>query len=543
RHLRRYREVLEVLGRHGFAVVADAVGLRRPWPRRRPREPVVPGPVHLRQALEELGPTFVKLGQVLSLRADLLPREYLDELDLLQDRVPPQPFEASRAVIERELGAPLERLFRHVDPEPLASASLGQVHGAELPDGRPVVVKVLRQGVEATVRTDLEIIQDLARLAAQRLGPLPFDPVELADEFARIMRRELDYRVEARQIQRFRRNFRGDGRIRIPRVYVDRSSARVLTMERLRGARITDFDALERMGVDRRRLARTGAEIFLKMVLVDRYFHGDPHPGNLLVLPGGQLGLLDFGMVASLRPELTEQIARTFMAAVRQDPRGAVRSMRRMGIVPPTADRAALERDLEDLIARNYGRPIRELSLGEVVADSLEMVARHRLRLPGELLLLARALTILDGLARTLDPGFNALEVAVPFARRLWLRRLRPGSHLAAAVDDVQELVEVTRTLPERVDPLLEQVEAGRLTLGLRLDQETHPASRRADRAANRLALAVLAAGLAVAGGVMWGQPATPKLLGVPVLAAGAVTASMLAAAMLAWAIWRSGRL
>ena len=542
RHLRRYREVLEVLGRHGFAVVADAVGLRRPWPRRRPREPVVPGPVHLRQALEELGPTFVKLGQVLSLRADLLPREYLDELARLQDQVPPQPFDAIRAVIEQELGAPLERLFRHVDPEPLASASLGQVHGAELPDGRPVVVKVLRPGVEATVRTDLEIIQDLARLAAQRLGPLPFDPVELADEFARIMRRELDYRVEARQIQRFRRNFRGDGRIRIPRVYVDRSSARVLTMERLHGVRITDFEALERMGVDRRRLARTGAEIFLKMVLVDRYFHGDPHPGNLLVLPGGQLGLLDFGMVASLRPQLTEQIARTFMAVVRQDPRGAVRSMRRMGIVPPTADRAALERDLEDLIARNYGRPIRELSLGEVVADSLEMVARHRLRLPGELLLLARALTILDGLARTLDPGFNALEVAVPFARRLWLRRLRPGSHLAAAVDDVQELVEVTRTLPERVDRLLEQLEAGRLTLGLRLGQETHPALRRAERAANRLALAVLAAGLALAGGVMWGQP-SPKLLGVPVLAAGAVMASMLAAAVLIWAIWRSGRL
>lgn len=543
RHLRRYREVVEVLARHGFVVVLDALGLRQLLPRRARRAVSTPGPVHLRQALEELGPTFIKLGQVLSLRADLLPKEYVDELARLQDRVPPQPFEASRALIERELGAPIERLFRRIDPEPLASASLGQVYAAELLDGRPVVVKVLREGVEAQVRTDLEIIHDLAQLAAERLGQIHFDPVALADEFARIMRRELDYRIEARQILRFRRNFRGDGRIHIPRVHLDRSTARVLTMERLSGAKITDFAALERMGVDRRRLARNGAEIFLKMVLVDQYFHGDPHPGNLLVEPGGRLGLLDFGMVASLRPETTEQLTRTFLAVVRQDVRGAVRSMRRMGIVPPNADLSALERDLEDLVARNYGRPISELSLGEVVADAVELVARHRLRLPAELLLLARALSILDGLGRMLDPAFNALEVALPFARRLWLRRARVDRRLVKFVYDVQEVVELVRTLPERVDRLLEQVETGRVTLGLRLSQESYPELRRAERAVNRLSLAMLAAGLAVAGSLLWGQPGTPRLAGVPILAAAAVAASVLAAMALAWAIWRSGRL
>lgn len=542
RHLRRYREVVEVLARHGFALLVDALGLRSMLPRPARRGPP-PGPVHLRRALEELGPTFIKLGQVLSLRADLLPREYVEELSRLQDRVPPQPFQLSRALIERELGAPVERLFRRLDPEPLASASLGQVHAAELPDGRPVVVKVLREGVEATVRTDLEIIGDLARLAAERLGTAHVDPVELADEFARIMRREMDYRIEARQIQRFRRNFRGDGRICIPRVYARLSTARVLTMERLEGARITDFEALRRMGIDRRRLARTGAEIFLKMVLVDRYFHGDPHPGNLLVLPDGRLGLLDFGMVASLRPEVTEHLTRTFLAVVRQDARAAVRSMRRMGIVPPGVDRAALERDLDDLIARNYGRPIGELSLSEVVADSLEIVSRHRLRLPGELLLLARALTILDGLGRALDSGFNALEVAVPFARRMWLRRLRAGPRLLAAADELQELGEVVRTLPEGVDRLLELAEQGRLSLGLQMGRESQPAMRRAERAVNRLSLALLSAGLAVAGSLLWGQPGTPRLLGVPVLAAAAVTGSALAAGALVWAIWRSGRL
>ena len=543
RHLRRYREVVEVLARHGFAVVLDALGLRQFLPRRLRGAVATPGPVHLRQALEELGPTFIKLGQVLSLRADLLPKEYVDELERLQDRVPPQPFEVSRTVIERELGAPIDRLFRRIDPVPLASASLGQVYAAELPDGQPVVVKVLRDGVESQVRTDLEIIRDLANLAAERLGRTHFDPVALADEFARIMRRELDYRIEARQILRFRRNFRGDGRLHIPRVYLDRSTARVLTMERLSGVKITDFEALERMGVDRRRLARHGAEIFLKMVLVDHYFHGDPHPGNLLVEPGGRLGLLDFGMVASLRPETTEHLTRTFLAVIRQDARGAVRSMRRMGIVPPGADVAALERDMEDLIARNYGRPLSELSLGEMVADALELASRHRLQLPAELLLLARALALLDGLGRALDPAFNALEVAIPFARRLWLRRARPGRRLANLAYEVQEVVELVRTLPERVDRLLEQVETGRLTIGWRLSQDSYPELRRAERAVNRLSLAMLAAGLAVAGSLLWGQPDTPRVAGVPILGAAAVGASVLSALALAWAIWRTGRL
>lgn len=543
RHLRRYREVAEVLARHGFAVFLDSLGLRGLLPRRCRRAEGPGGPVHLREALEELGPTFIKLGQVLSLRADLLPHDYVEELSRLQDRVPPQPFELSRTLIEQELGAPLSQLFRTIDAEPLASASLGQVYAAQLPGGEPVVVKVLRAGVEEQVRTDLEIIRDLARLASDHLGKIRVDPVALADEFARIMRREMDYRVEARQILRFRRNFRGDRRIHIPRVYLDRSTARVLTMERLTGAKVTDLSRLDAMGINRRRLARSGAEIFLKMVLVDHYFHADPHPGNLLVEPGGRLGVLDFGMVASLSRETTEHLASTFLSVVRQDTRGAVRSMRRMGIVPSDVDLPALERDIADLIARNYGRPISELSLSEMVADSMEVVARHRLQLPAELLLLARALALLDGLGRMLDPSFNALEVALPFARRLVLRRLDLRRQALLFLESVQEVAEVVRTLPERVDRLLEMAQAGRIGAGQRGPVESEWQLRRIERAANRVALAFLAAGLGIAGGLLWNEPAGPLVAGVPVAAAAAVAGSMVAAVILAWAIWRSGRL
>ncbi|MBE3598181.1 MAG: AarF/ABC1/UbiB kinase family protein [Limnochordaceae bacterium] len=541
RHLRRYRQVAEVLARHGFAVVLESLGLRRLLPAWHRAAPAAGGPVHLRQALEELGPTFIKLGQVLSLRADLLPREYVEELARLQDRVAPEPFELSRKTIEEELGAPVERLFARLDPHPMASASLGQVYEGTLPTGEAIVVKVLRAGVEEQVQTDLEIIDDLAKLARERLAERLIDPVRLAEEFARIMRRELDYRFEARHIQRFRHNFRHDRRIRIPRVYDALSGRRVLTLERLWGVKISEWDRLQEMGVDRRALARTGAQIFLKMVLVDHFFHGDPHPGNLLVEPDGRLGVLDYGMVAALRPQTTEQLVRVFLAVVRQDAEGAVRGMRRMGIVPPGADTQRLVGDLEDLIARNYGRPISELVLADVVRDSLDVAYQHRLVLPSELLLLARALLLLDGLGRQLDPSFNPLEVAVPFARRLVLRRLTLRRQAQMLLGPLQEVVEVVRTLPQRVDRLLEQAETGRLAVRWRPDGYEVPL-RRLERAVNRLAMALLAGGLAIAGALLWDETG-PRLAGIHVAAGLALMASIGLSAGLFWGIWRSGRL
>lgn len=542
RHLQRYRQIAEVLARHGFAAAVEGLGWRRLMPGRL-RDAGGGGPSHLRRALEELGPTFVKLGQLLSLRADVLPREYMEELAHLQDRVPAQPFEVSRDIIERELGRPIEQAYAHIEPEPIASASLGQVYAAWLPTGEAVVVKVLRAGVEERVRLDVGILRDLARLATERWGDsLPADPVALVEEFSRSIEREMDYRVEARHIQRFRRNFRHEPAIHIPAICPRLSTARVLTMERLSGVKVNDVEGISRLGVDRREVARSGARLFLTMVFVHHFFHGDPHPGNLLIEPDGRLGLLDYGMAASLSRETTEELVRVFLAVVRQDSRAAVRGMRRMGIVQPGTDLRALQHDLDEIVAAQYGRPLSELTLSEVVGDSLDMVRRHRMRLPAELLLLARALVLLDGLGRVLDPEFNPLEAAAPFARKLALRRFAAVKRPARAFEPLQEVAELVRTLPERADRILERAESGRLEVGVRLSGY-EGAMRRLERAANRLALALVSTGLAVAGALLWNGGDGPRVLGIPVVPVALLGGAFALIAVLAWGVMRSGRL
>lgn len=529
--------------RHGLGALVGLLGLSPLLPRRlrtrvATQQPVLA--VHLRQALEELGPTFIKLGQVLSLRADLLPAEFVRELSLLQDRVPPGPFDQARRVVEQELGRPLEQLFARFDPVPLASASLGEVYAAELPGGQPVVVKVLRAGVEEQVATDLEILRQLAALARQRLPWLPADPVALVEEFARVLRREMDFRVEALHIQRFHRHFRGDSRLHIPRVYPERSTSRVLTMERLFGVKVSELDQLARMGVDRRRLARTGARLFLKMVMVDRFFHGDPHPGNILVEPTGRLGLLDFGMVGSLSSPVADGLVATFVAVARRDAAGAVRGMARMGIVPPDVDREALRRDFQELIDHHYNRPLAQVPLRELVEDALEVVRRHRLVLPAELLLLARALVLLDGLGRLLDPAFNPLEVALPFAYRMWWRQWNPARRASRWLEQAQEVWDLVSSLPARADRLLREWESGQLAVGWRW-VDADRSLRQLQRAANRLALAVVVAALVVSAGLV-AAGAGPRWAGLPVVAAALWAAAVLGGLWLLWGIWRSGR-
>src|SRR5690606_29564168 len=274
--------------------------------------------------------------------------------------VPAVPVDQVIPVVEAELGRPLSEAFASFDPEPLAAASIGQVHRATLPDGTGVAVKVRRPGVEEVVETDLEILQDLARLIEERWRPERISPVAFVDEVARVLRREMDYRLEAGNIQRFRRAWAGDPRVRIPRVYWDLTTSRVLVMEYLSGVKVDDRAGLERLGVDPRQIARLGAEIFLQQVLIDGVFHGDPHPGNLLVLDDGSLGMLDFGIVGRLDQELLDAVADLFVGVTRRDTERIVRGLTRVGAVGDDVDPRALRRDLSDLIDRHYGKTLQQ---------------------------------------------------------------------------------------------------------------------------------------------------------------------------------------
>ncbi len=324
-HLDRYREIAETLARHGLGVLIGASGMER-WVtfpralvRRSRRDQPYSTAEHLRLALEELGPTFVKLGQLLSTRSDLLPPAYLVELARLQDALPPVPGQVVRELVEQELGRAPDDVFVHFDSVPLASASIGQAHAATLQDGTEEVVKVRRPGAVEQIEVDLEILHNLAAQASRRWKEAAdYDLPGLAQEFARTLRAELDYLAEGRNAERFATNFAGDEGVHIPQVYWETSTSRVLTLERIRGVKVSDLEALDAGGIDRQSLAARAAEVAAQMIFDDGFFHADPHPGNLFIEPDGRIGLIDFGMVGVVDAELRERLAVLLVALIRK---------------------------------------------------------------------------------------------------------------------------------------------------------------------------------------------------------------------------------
>src|ERR1700751_1822170 len=376
-------------------------------------------PENLRLALEELGPTFIKIGQLLSTRTDLLSPEYEAELTKLQDTAPAVPTEVVEEIVERELYTPADRAFATFEVAPLACASVGQAHTATLHDGTEVVVKVRRPNVVEDMKRDLEIIQNFAARAARHSKTAArYDVGGLADEFVRSLRAQLDYLQEARNAERFSANFAGDPWVQIPRVFPELTTSRVITLERIRGMKITDVTALEQAGLDRRAVAERTALITAKMVFDDGFFHADPHPGNFFIEPTGRVGIVDFGMVGTLDDRLREQLGRLLSGFLRDDPGRLADALLAQGTSTGEVDRARLREDLATLLARYFGRSIGEVSLRSAIGEILEIVRLHRLKVPPDLSLLFTVLIIAEGIVAELDPEFRFAEALAPYARR-----------------------------------------------------------------------------------------------------------------------------
>ncbi len=545
----RGREIAEILGRHGLGYLVGMVGLERFVPFHRgllghPRrlEPYTRAE-HIRMALEDLGAAWIKLGQILSTRADLLPPEYQAELAKLQDAAPPVPLEAVRVVITTELGRPPEELFARFDPTPLAAASIGQAHMATLFDGTEVVVKVRRPGVVEQVEQDLEIFLNLAAAVSRRWELAEeYDLVGLAQEFAQTLRAELDYLREGRNAERFAKNFAGDPMVHIPRIFWETTTSWVLTLERIRGIKINDLPALEAAGVERTALAERAARILLKMVFEDGFFHADPHPGNFFVEPGGRIGLIDFGMVGTVDEPTQERLAALLLAAASQDPDRLVDAFLDLGVARRRVDRATLRGDLEHLMERYYGRPIGEVAVGPVLTDALAVIRRHRLHLPANLALLLKTVMMAEGLAAQLDPDFRLTTVLVPYAERLMLRQYSPLRWAHRLGTASLEAAELGMELPLQLRRLLRELEQGELQLGMR-PEGFEPLVRRFERLANRLVLGMLASAFIVGLAVLMAAfhpPGTEQLVG-PAFGVGFALAAVLGT-YLAWTILRSGR-
>lgn len=550
RHLGRYRRIAEILARHGFGAILTQLGLddRLSIPRRLLRRGTeeaerVPPAVRLRLALEELGPTFIKLGQIASTRPEFLPPAILTELSNLQDNVPPAPWEEILPLIEGELNSSLAETFTAFDPTPIASASLAQVYPAMLPDGTHVVVKVQRPSVERVVETDLEIFIDIARLVRERLpGITPFDPVEMAEEFAIALREELDYRREGRNADRFRQNFAEEDYIHVPKVYWEFTTRRLMVQERIRGIKIDDLDALDAAGHDRDRIATHASRLIIKEVLEDGFFHADPHPGNLLILPGEAIGLLDFGTVGFLDERDKANLIRLYIAVIRFDATSAVEQLIRMGIADSSIDEMALERDLRRLLRRYKGMPLKDISASELLGEIQPIIYEYRLRVPSDYWMLIKTLVIMEGVGKRIAPMFDVFEVSGPYVRNFLIQLALPTSWGPEALRSLGGWAAFISDLPGQTGRLMSRAERGQLELRIK-DPATENLGRQLNQVANRVIQAILLGSLTIGLALLlptldlewpWGLLTWATILGF-----GAV---VVLAFWLLWSIWRSGR-
>ena len=509
RHLKRYREIAVNLARHGLGWLAIQLRLGGlipfHWgllghPKR--KEPYSQAE-HMRMALEDLGTTFIKLGQILSTRPDLLPPEYVTEFSKLQDSAPPFPYHQVVEVIRNELGNSPEKIFKNFDVQPRASASIGQVHAARLHDGTPVMVKVQRPGVEALVEEDLEVLSDLAHFASQHaeLGSY-YDVEGWIEEFAFILRNELDYTYEGHNADSFRRNFSGDKTLYVPHIYWQYTSKRVLTMEEISGIKINDIESLDRAGLNRTRIAENCAHITLTMTYEHGFFHADPHPGNFFVLPDESIGLIDYGMVGQLDENQRLMLLRMDMALIRKDADRLVDELMTLGITKGPFRRHILKRDLSHLIRRFYDMPLKEMGASQIFNGLVEVAFRNRLQLPSDLIILFKVIAMGEGIAVQLDPEFKLMEFAEPYFKRFWSQNRSLRRQVRRIAEGTQELADLGYDLPRNARRLLGQLERGEVTFMYRLEglQES---LRQFQQAANRVSMSILAAALVIGLGLL----------------------------------------
>ena len=552
RTIRRYRTILGVLIKYGFGHFVEQLnidyylelGKRLVTLDKIPKDlERLSQPQRLRLVMEELGPTFIKLGQLLSTRPDVLDKAYIHEFSKLQDKVPAVSFEEINAQIQRELGYPAEELFAEFSTKPLAAASIAQVHRGKLKSGEEVVFKVRRPGIVKIVETDIDVLMGLAYLIEQHVPTMAlYDPVGLVKEFRRSIMRELNFTREGRTVDRFAVNFAESETVYTPKIFWDYTGDIVLTMEYVDGIKISALEELTAQGYDLKEIARRGADAFLKQVLDFGLFHADPHPGNVFILPDQVICMLDYGMVGRLGQDLKDQLIDLLQALLNRDVNRIISQLLYSGELTDDSDMKNLRRDLHDFIEDYYDIVLQDIKVGKLLTEFIEILTHHRIHFPADFMILAKALVIMEGVGRQLDPEFNMINHMRPYVNKLVFERFSPKNISEQAGRIVQAYSSLAKNLPQDIKEFVNRLNRNQFKIDLE-HRGLEKLVTDLDRSSNRVSFAVVIGSLIVGSSLVMQIDKGPMILGFPLLGLLGYSIAGFLGLWLAIGILRSGRL
>jgi len=551
RHTKRMQEILNAFLRNGLSHFLHRIGLTDRSKNRGEIDSSVNMNmrdigIKLRRTLQQLGPAFIKLGQMASTRRDFVPVEIATELQKLQDEVESISFEQIKLIIERELDDSLDHLFHSFNEEPLATASIGQVHLAQLHSGEHVAIKVQRPDIQSKVETDVEILHSLTGLMEARMEwARTYDIQDRLDEFSDSLREELDYRIEGRNCDRIRKEFASDPTVHIPKIYWEYTTKNVLTMERIEGIKITNIAQLDAEGYDRKLIAKRLADSIFQQVLVTGVFHGDPHAGNIFVMPGNVISYIDFGMVGKMSEDMRYHFVSLVLDLKKGDAIGIISTFSKMGILDDEENIYPLQKDLENLIAKYYDVELSQISLGNVMAEIFVIAYRHKVKLPEDITILGKAILTMEDIMDQLDPSFSIMQAVEPFASKLFRDKYDPRKVASQAWHKLKEDADIIAGMPRNLKDIMSLVKKGKLRLDISV-KDIEMLLLRMDKISNRLsfsvillAFSILMAGLII-GAAIAGQ--TTMLWRLPVIEIGSIVATLMFMFMV-YTIFRSGRM
>ncbi len=526
RHLNRYRQIISIFIKYGLGDLLKRlkidqyieVGLKIITNNRVESGETLSTAERIRKAFEELGPTFIKFGQILSTHPGIMPLEFIDELSKLQDEVPPFPFAEVARIIAQEFGTPHDELFESIEENPIASASIGQVHRAQLKEEGDVAVKIQRPGIRKVIEVDLEIMLHLATLAERHVEELSLHhPVKIVEEFARTLEKEIDYTIEATNMERFSRQFLGDTAVHIPTVYRDKTTSTIIVMEFIEGIKVSDVERLESSGLDRKIITSRGASLILKMIFNNGFFHADPHPGNIFVLPDNTICPVDFGMVGSIDWQTRETFVDLVESIVTRHPRMATRVILKLTAWEEEPDIRALEKEIGDFMGQHLYKPLKDIEIGKLLQQLLELAFRFRLRIPPDIFLMIKALGTVEGIASLLDPDFDLVAEATPFVKQIKLNRFHPKRIARDVIEIAVDYRQFMQQFPQDLLKISELIRQQRLSIKVE-HQGYDRMLATFDQISNRISFSIIIAALLVGSALIVISNIPPLMYGISII-------------------------